>query len=257
MSQRKVAILGLGWLGTPLATALQQQGVLLIGAKRQPTLAWPFDVQAVDVAAIDAHDWTAWAEYPTWVCLLPPSCSEHYLSGLQAWLAQARHLNVQHVLYSSSISVYGDVDGVCDEHSSIRPSTDSARKVAAAENLFLSSGIKHVDIMRLGGLYGTSRHPLYHLNQKKDLSGGGRPTNMVSQQQAVAALCWALANPDGQRIRNVVAPEHPTRRAFYQAQARHLGVAEPHFQASDDDAGGKIVHSAFADVTAAVAAATV
>ena len=72
-----VAILGLGYLGLPLAEALHRRGHPLLAARRSvPPQALPFALQTVDIGHAAAHDWSAWAAYPIWVCLLPPSGSE-------------------------------------------------------------------------------------------------------------------------------------------------------------------------------------
>ena len=246
-----VAILGLGYLGLPLAEALHRRGHPLLAARRSaPPQVLPFALQIVDIGHAAAHDWSAWAAYPIWVCLLPPSGSPDYVAGLSHWLQQARALGVRQVIYSSSISVYGTAQGHCDEHSPVQPQTDSARKVAAAETAFLASGVANVDVLRLGGLYSDGRHPLFSL-QKKPLNGGGaQPVNMLSQQQAVAALLQAIAQPGGVRVRNLVAPQHPPKRQFYRAEAERLGVAAPLFDPQDHTCNGKIVRSAYRDFDA-------
>lgn len=247
---RAVAILGMGWLGRSLAWACYRRGWAVTAAKRRLSETdrhLPFAVQAVDIGVVEVFDWVRWAAYPTWVCLLPPSCSADYVSGIRRWLGYARQFGVHHVLYSSSISVYGAHNGVCDEFTPPAPCTDSARRVLAAEEAFLDSGIAHIDMARLGGLYGDDRHPLFHLQKNAANPNPHTPVNMVSQTQAVAALMALLAAPDGVRIRNVVAQEHSSRREFYTQEAARLGVAAPCFaeDTADTAAQGKRVVSRF------------
>ena len=246
-----VAILGLGYLGLPLADVLHRRGHPLLAARRSaPPQPVPFALQTLDIGHAAAHDWSAWAAYPVWVCLLPPSGSPDYVAALGHWLRQARALGVRQVVYSSSISVYGAVQGHCDEHTPLAPQTDSARKVVAAEAAFLNSGVANVDVLRLGGLYSDCRHPLFSL-QKKPLNGGGaQPVNMLSQQQAVAALLQAIEQPGGVRVRTLVAPQHPPKEQFYRAEAQRLGVAAPTFDPQDQTSDGKIVCSAYRDFDA-------
>lgn len=242
-----VAILGLGWLGLPLAWQLHQHGVRIRAARRTPDQTLPFAVTACDIGRSDCDDWLAWADCPVWLCLLPPSGSPDYVAGIERWLAAARHCGVKHVLYSSSISVYGQQRGRCTEHTPIAPASDNAAKVAAVEALFASSDIPHRDVLRLGGLYGAQRHPIHTLLRRTRNPGAAQPTNMLSQTEAVAALLLAITRPQGWRLRNIVSPQHPTKRAFYTAEAQRLRVPAPDFDPADSAADGKIVASAYHD----------
>ena len=140
----------------------------------------------------------------------------------------------------------GNEAGLCNEASTLNPHAASAEKVLAAEQLFLNSGIAHIDILRLGGLYSASRHPLTSLLKKSRIGGAQQPVNMLHQESAVAALLHAAAHPAGVRIRNIVSPAHPPKHAFYRAEAAKLGLPEADFDMADTR-GGKIVASLYND----------
>ena len=247
-----VVILGMGYLGRPLAQRLSAAG-MRVGATRsrvdEADQALPWRVRAFDLQDFQAaHPALAdWASAATWVCLLPPSCCADYVARLGEWLAWVHTCGAVHVVYSSSISVYGDAVRVCDEDSVPEPQTESARRVWAAEQAFVCSGVPHVSILRLGGLYSASRHPLHSLLKRSNHAGVHQPVNMIGQDAAVAALQRAIATPAGIRIRNIVETPHPSKQAFYATEAKRLGLPEPSFDLQDQRSG-KMVHSLYHDL---------
>lgn len=241
------AILGLGYLGRPLAQKFYENGYEVTAIKRHLTsddINLPIQLDAIDLNQPNAFQTALphWADKPTWFCLLPPSSLHDYTAALQQWLQLAESLDVQHIIFTSSTSVYGDEVRECDETSPLNPQTDNAKQIAAVENLLLNSAIPNIDILRLGGLYSAERHPVTRLVLKHNISGGKQPVNVVHQDLAVAALFQTALNPAGKRIKNVVEPKHPTRAEFYTAEAAKLGLPAPDFN-PDDQSSGKIVNT--------------
>lgn len=253
------SILGLGYLGRPLAQKFYEHGSRVSAVKRSLTsddINLPIHLDTLDLnqdnvfpSADRACDTTIWqhhADKPVWFCLLPPSSLTHYADTVKQWAELARMYNVQHLIFTSSTSVYGDKVRECDETATPDPQTESARQIIAAEQYLLDSGVPNIDILRLGGLYCTERHPVSRLVQKQNIRGGNQPVNIVHRDIAVETLFQTTLNPNGRRIRNIVEPRHPTRRDFYTSEAAKLGLPPPDF-APDDTSSGKIVNTVSAD----------
>ena len=253
------SILGLGYLGRPLSQKLYEHGSRVAAIKRSLTsddINLPIHLDTLDLnqdsafpSADRACDTTIWqhhADKPVWFCLLPPSSLTHYADTVKQWAELARACNVQHLIFTSSTSVYGDKARECDETAISDPQTESARQILAAEQYLLDSGIPNIDILRLGGLYCAERHPVSRLVQKQNIPGGNRLVNIVHRDIAVETLFQTTLHPNGRRIRNIVEPRHPTRRDFYTAEAAKLGLPPPDF-APDGTGGGKIVNTVSAD----------
>ena len=240
------AILGMGYLGRPLAEKLFERGSRVSALKKTLTsddINLPVDLTAADLndaAVFQTAFGQAWADKPAWVCLLPPSSVERYAEVVAQWLALAAQYGVRHVVCAGSTGIYGNRVRVCDESGAPEPQTESARKLLQAEQAFLDSGIDNIDILRFGGLYSAARHPLNSLLKRRRIAGARHPVNMVHQDLAVAALLHALCTPAGVRIRNIVEPAHPSKRDFYRAEAAKLGLPEPDFD-EVDESGGKTV----------------
>ncbi len=242
-----VLLFGFGFVGRPLAERFYLSGIPVRAVKRRCASDDVNLPLVVDFTDLSARPWQPeWADFPTWIMLLPPSQLAGYADAVEHLATRAAEYGVRHLLFASSISVYGDEARRCDENSSLNPQTESARQIAAAEQACLGSGVAAVDILRLGGLYAAERHPLERLLERNPpIAGGNRPANMLHRDAAVEAFFQAALNPNGRRIRNLVATPHPSRRDFYTAEAAKLGLPPPQFD-PDDGSSGKTVFSLYA-----------
>ncbi len=242
-----ISITGLGYLGLPLAQKFYQHGSRVAAIKRSLTsddINLPIHLDTFDLGSTDAFQTALWrhhADKPVWFFLLPPSSLTHYADTVKQWAELARAYNVQHLIFTSSTSVYGDTARECDETATSDPQTESARQILAAEQHLLDSGISNIDILRLGGLYCAERHPVSRLVQKQNIPGGNRPINIVHRNIAVESLFQTAFNPGGRRLKNIIEPRHPTRREFYTEEAAKLGLPAPDF--APDDSMGKIIRT--------------
>lgn len=242
-----ISITGLGYLGLPLAQKFYQHGSRVAAIKRSLTsddINLPIHLDTFDLGSTDAFQTALWrhhADKPVWFFLLPPSSLTHYADTVKQWAELARACNVQHLIFTSSTSVYGDTARECDETATPDPQTESARQILAAEQHLLDSGISNIDILRLGGLYCAERHPVSRLVQKQNIPGGNRPINIVHRNIAVESLFQTAFNPGGRRLKNIIEPRHPTRREFYTEEAAKLGL--PALDFAPDDSVGKIIRT--------------
>ncbi|RQK61197.1 SDR family oxidoreductase [Neisseria meningitidis] len=242
-----ISITGLGYLGLPLAQKFYQHSSRVAAIKRSLTsddINLPIHLDTFDLGSTDAFQTALWrhhADKPVWFFLLPPSSLTHYADTVKQWAELARACNVQHLIFTSSTSVYGDTARECDETATPDPQPESARQILAAEQHLLDSGISNIDILRLGGLYCADRHPVSRLVQKQNIPGGNRPINIVHRNIAVESLFQTAFNPGGRRLKNIIEPRHPTRREFYTEEAAKLGLPAPDF--APDDSVGKIIRT--------------
>lgn len=248
-----ISILGLGYLGLPLAQKFYEHGSQVAAVKRNLTsddINLPIELDIIDLNQDDIfHSSTLWQNHinkPTWFCLLPPSSLNHYADTLKKWIQLAEQSKIQHIIFTSSTSVYGDQARICDETTPPDPQTESAYQILAVEQALLESAVPHIDILRLGGLYSADRHPVTKLVQKTRIQGGNQPVNILHKDLGVQVLFQTACQADGKRIRNIVEPRHLSRAKFYTAEAAKLGLPAPDFIV-DDKSNGKIVNTVCAD----------
>ncbi|WP_301818486.1 SDR family oxidoreductase [Neisseria maigaei] len=242
-----ISITGLGYLGLPLAQKFYRHGSRVSAIKRSLTsddINLPIHLDIFDLGCTDAFQTALWqnhADKPVWYFLLPPSSLTHYADTVKQWAELARACNVQHLIFTSSTSVYGDKVRECDETATPNPQTESARQILAAEQHLLDSGVPNIDILRPGGLYCAERHPVSRLVQKQNIQGGNWPVNIAHRDIAVESLFQTAFKPGGRRLKNIIEPRHPARREFYTEEAAKLGLPAPDFAL--DDSVGKIIRT--------------
>lgn len=230
---KSVWILGLGYLGAPLANMLLAEGYRVVGSSRHvkstPELS---HVQQIPLDIANIHtvsDFPKILAADTWICLLPPSCAENYVDFLNIWLQAALVLGVRNIVYCSSTAVYGNETRSCFAHTATQPETKSALKMVAVEQSLLASHIENVSIVRLGGLFSDTRHPIRMLSQRGIVNEAQQQVNMISQAQAVQFLKQCVIEQQGHCIHNAVMDTHPSKREFYSQAAKQLGFSHPKF----------------------------
>lgn len=220
-----ITIIGLGWLGMPLAERLQQQGWQVKGTKRraEPNSieCLPFELTAfceTDLAPLLASD-------VLFINIPPSGCTpDEYSNGIKRLVSTAILQNVRHIMFISSTSVLPMRSGNFDETSEI----DAENWLGNLEKWLLAQPTQ-IDVLRLAGLVGKQRHPVFHLAGKSNLSGAQQPVNLVHLDDCLTAISLLLSKPNGQRLFHLCAPQHPTKQAYYNKIAERFSLAPLHF----------------------------
>ena len=241
---KSVAIVGLGWLGLPLALHLKELGWCVKGSKQSPD-----DAQKLHQLGIETYPFSLSDEMKrlpdhirplfnvdALIITLPPSSfsSQQYCEYLAFLTNQAKKQGVQHLIFTSSTSVFPNISGQFDESSQLSAETEMGKTLIQAEQYLFQSGISHCDILRLAGLIGKQRHPVKFLAGKHNLKGYS-PVNLVHLEDCIQAITALLMNPNGLRTYHLCAPIHPTRAEYYTKAAACYDLFTPQFECSDSD----------------------
>ncbi|GBU14138.1 hypothetical protein AwEntero_27390 [Enterobacterales bacterium] len=251
---KKVAIVGLGWLGMPLAMALSARGYQVVGSKTTPDGVEAARMCGIDCYPLvflpemqcDAADLDALLNVDALIITLPArrtvEGSELYFQAVQQLVDSALAHNVGRIIFTSSTSVYGEGSGTMREDSPLNPVTPSGKVLEELENWFHRLPNTSVDVLRLAGLVGVDRHPGRFMAGKTGVQGGNSGVNLVHQDDVITAMTLLLSLPKGGHTYNLCAPGHPEKRHFYPALARQLNLPEPQFaDVAEIDKGGKII----------------
>ena len=224
----QTGIVGAGWLGLPLARALQAQGqsvAVTVSSLEKATrlrdggiAAWPL-LLAPDMAGplpFRCRDL---------VICVPPSKTEDYPASVARLCQLAREAGVGKVLFISATSVWAPGQG---EDEIPRPASARGERMRAAELAVQEGGFACAMVLRPAGLYGPDRHPGRFL-AGKTLAGGGQAVNLVHLDDVVAACQLMLAVGQDGDAYNLSAPVHPRREQLYPFASRLLGPAPPLF----------------------------
>ena len=242
---KSVAIVGLGWLGLPLALHLKELGWCVKGSKQSPD-----DAQKLHQLGIETYPFSLSDEMKrlpdhirplfnvdALIITLPPSSfsSQQYCEYLAFLANQAKKQGVQHVLFTSSTSVFPNISGQFAENSQLSAETEIGKTLIQAEQCLFQSEISYCDVLRLAGLIGKQRHPVKFLAGKHNLKQGNSPVNLVYLEDCIQAITALLMNPNGLRTYHLCAPIHPTRAEYYTKAAVFYDLSIPQFECSDSD----------------------
>lgn len=247
-----ISILGCGWLGFPLAKRLVEMGHIVKGSTRTaPKLALlhkeGIDPYLVEVnRKIKGNNLQHFFRSGILVINIPPGrkrrdVARAHPKQIEAIIEKAVAHGTKCVLFISSTSVYGNVNRVVTEADEPNPITDSGKALVTAEKLLLQQTAFETTIVRFGGLTGENRKAGRFLAGKREIKNGDAPVNMIHQADCIRILTQIIAQEKWGHLFNACADEHPTRKAFYTAQAKLQGFAPPDFSKEDALIGFKKV----------------
>lgn len=244
---KSVTIIGLGWLGLPLARYLKQTGWHVKGSKRTHEGVEQMRLLRLDSYHLeltpeinaDPDDLTELLKADSLVINIPPSQyffdARQYVDGIRNLVKEALLQGVSHLIFISSVSVFPETGGIFDESTLPAPRSEAGKGQYEVEQWLHQLSDIDCDIIRLGGLIGEGRHPVYSLAGKTAVSGGNQPVNLVHIDDCLRAVQLLLETPGGNRLYHLVAPQHPSRCDYYRHIAAKFSLPPPHFICSSQD----------------------
>ncbi len=235
---KKVGIIGLGWIGLPLAYHLKNKGWEVIGSTTSDQKKSDIEKEGIEVVKLtmnphpegDGFQKLFDCEYL--VINIPPrsriQSADFYLEQLK-YLKSMIHQSVpKKVLFTSSTGIYPSEPSAISYDESFVLTRENAGNPTLwdAEQMMLKNKEYQMTIFRLGGLMGESRIPGKYFAGKEKVTGHTR-VNYLHLEDAVSAITWILEKEIWEENFNVVAPIHPKREEIYEKNAMDLGLKAP------------------------------
>ncbi len=257
-----ISILGCGWFGLPLAKSLLSKGYNVKGSTTSATKLKtlkeaeiiPFQIQLNEQEIIgNVSDFLH--ETDVLIIAIPPGLRKEILSSeemtfmnkMKTLIPYIEKSGIQKVLLVSSTSVYGDRFPIEEytESTQTHPDTESGKQLVLSEKLLQSNIHFKTTVIRFGGLLGEDRHPIKFLAGRTQIENPDGPVNLIQREDCIGiiikALDYACKDKWGETF-NAVAPQHPTRKTYYQKKAQQFNLPLPNF-VEDTKSKGKIISS--------------
>ncbi len=252
--KNKIGIIGCGWLGLPLARSLVHSDYKVHGSttrKDKLDILREGGINPFLVILGEDRIIGQIAEFLDQVNILiinvPPGLrgnqKEDYVRKMMLLHHEIKKSGVKKIIFVSSTSVYGGVEGEVTEETLPRPVSESGRQLLEAEKVFQDDKSIHTTIIRFGGLIGPDRHPVNTLSGKKGLINGNEPVNLIHLNDCIHLITTVLENSWWDQIFNGVYPEHPTKRDYYYEKADKNRLPRPEYQTPESTTNGKIIIS--------------
>lgn len=223
---KKIGILGCGWLGFSLAKSLIKGGYEVHGSSTRIEKKEEFEKNEIIfyLIKIDQNeisgDLNFFKNIEVLIICIPPGKENNYnYSKIINLCCQEILINkIKNILFTSSISVYGEIKGEIDEKVEPKPINISSKEILMSEKKLM--GLEKINsiILRLGGLISETRNPIYSLVKKDIIKLDGR-INLIHQKECVSIVNKLIKKPFLNNIFNCVYPYHPSKKDYYENQA--------------------------------------
>ena len=225
----KVAILGCGWLGLPLAIQLLKLGYHVNGSTTSAEKGITLSNSGINSFVLDLNnlnnDLNDFLNVDELIITIPPRLKNHK-EIIKTLITKIESSTIKRVTYTSSISVYGNTAGVITEKTATSPTRDSVRQIIETEQLLLNNSKFKTTIIRLGGLIGPNRHPSYSLSGKT-IKSSNELINLIHLDDCTAVIEQLLKTNTANEIFNLVNPYHPLKGNYYSLCCANLKLSLP------------------------------
>ncbi len=245
--KRNIAIIGCGWLGLPLGNYFYNRGWRVYGSTTDPDKLKHINTHNIHGFILKLGEPTNLDEIETIknceviIFNIPPKQSFGYEEKSMQFLEAIANTHVKHVLFTSSTSVYGDVNGLVDENIRPQPNTEKAKELFRVEQILMNHIHLSCSVLRLAGLVGDQRHPGRFLSGKKNVSNPEAPVNLIHRDDVIEIIYEIVNQCKWGSVYNACSIFHPTRKEFYSKMAQDLEIELPQFESKGGEELKQIV----------------
>jgi len=254
----EISILGCGWLGSPLAKALLENGFSVKGSTTSVEKLSALKKSGIQAFQIELSETKILGEIDSFLenskillIDIPPklrgNSKENFVSKIRNLIPFIEKSDVENVIFISSTSVYGEDNLIVTEETELNPDTESGRQLVKSEQLLQSNPNFKTTVLRFGGLIGEDRHPIKFLAGRKNIENPNAPINLIHQEDCIGIIITILCHTEPVEVWNetfnAVTPFHPSRKKYYTQKAIEFDLPLPEFNSETLTFGKTIASS--------------
>lgn len=215
---KSVLLIGCGWLGSQIVEFLEKRGYRVGVSTRalnksslfKPSTRFYQSIVEGDQYHIVFNGTTMQEKFDYCIICLPPyENTEQHLKNIVDQLGESTKF-----ILTSSIGIYQS-NAFINEASKINQQHILARIEQALPQ-------ERSIILRLGGLLGPNRHPIYSLCRNKRSIAGEETINLIDSRDIVEIVERLMDQDKFRGLYNVVYPLHPKKSDYYALAAKNL-----------------------------------
>jgi nucleoside-diphosphate-sugar epimerase len=239
---KKIGILGLGWIGEGIALRLMKAGYHVVGTTTCEEKKNRLRQQGIDTYLLEFNPSPAGESFDEVFDVdvlyinIPPSRRTKpdgfHPEQIQHIRDMAIEAKVPHIIYISATSVYPDLRQEAFESDPLTYETTGNLALWTAEQVLWEEKPYDLTVVRFGGLLGDNRVPGNYFSGKENVAGYP-PANYIYRTDAERAILWIISQSLWNTTFNIVAPIHPSKADIYEHNAKLLGFAPPKSYVSD------------------------
>lgn len=238
----KIGIIGLGWLGKPLAVDLQNTGFEVKGttttfSKKKELIREGFVTYQLKVEpdALQGEVEAFFEDVDTLLVAIPPKVPMDdaftFISTMKTLISHFSSYSIQRLIYISTTSVFEDREDLpmYTEFSIPNATSLKAKQLIEVEHLILNIPKIPSVVIRFGGLVGEKRHPVHHLTGKNQLPNSASPVNLIHLQDCIMLIRAVIEKRVYNQVLHGVSSIGYTKADFYRKAAQKRGLKPPEF----------------------------
>lgn len=251
---KKVGIIGLGWLGLPLAEKLAMDEYQVIGSTTRDEKAQKLSKEAYGVVTLHLNPhpmgkgFNSIFESETLIIAFPPKsrsqAPEFYFQQLAFLKKLIEQSKVKRVLFISSTGIYPKEGRKMeyDEEDEITKTTTGNSTLLEAERIISEKRAYELTIIRMGGLMGKDRIVGKYFEGKENVDGSSS-VNYIHQDDAVRLCQWVIEENQWEELFNGVAPNHPSKKDMIEKTSRDFRFDQPKSYSNQEEMEQRIISS--------------
>jgi nucleoside-diphosphate-sugar epimerase len=237
-----IGIIGLGWLGKPLAKELEKIGFEVKGSTTSLTNKVELQKQGFNAFQLKLETNKITGEKEPFfenlnilVVNIPPKISKEdttsYVLKIQCLISEIRLHNIQKVIYVSTTSVFEDAEDFPVYTEQDRPNATSHKTLQLIEAENLISQITEIEsaIVRFGGLVGGERHPVFYLSGRNNLGNAKAPINLIHLSDCIRLIKAIIQQNKFNQVYHGVNSATENKADFYIHSAKKRNLDLPNF----------------------------
>ncbi len=250
---KTLGILGCGWLGFSLAKSCIAKGYRVHGSTTSEEKLTVLENAGISPFLVQLEEYRTKGNLTeflkgtdTLVVNVPPKLrrnpKQNFIGKMELLHTALKKSSVQKLIFVSSTSVYGNIEGEVTEETIPTPASESGKQLLASEHIFSDDTELKTTILRFGGLIDADRHPISMLSGKTGLSNGNSPINLIHKDDCIDIILTIIENDWWGEVFNGVYPLHPSKKEYYSQEAQKRGLPSPDY-GDENLKKGKIVRS--------------
>ncbi|MEX2566728.1 MAG: epimerase [Cyclobacteriaceae bacterium] len=231
-----ISIIGLGWLGLPLAQILQKKGNKVLGSttslEKSRHLRQLGFQNTIFKLGPDPEGENPETLFQTEILFIniPPSRrtkpDDFHPRQIQHLKVMAENAGIPKIIYVSSTSVYPNENQIATENEILNRQNTGNPALLEAEDLLWDAKSYDLTVIRFGGLLGVNRVPGRYFSSKENVIGHP-PVNYIHRNDAVKSIEWIIEKDLWNQTFNIVSPLHPSKKEVFEKNAEEMGFPPP------------------------------
>ena len=252
---KQISILGTGWLGLPLATALVKQGHIIKGSTTSLRKLRQLKSNAIEPHHIILKETSVAGEIQSFladsellIINVPPGLRRNpevnFVAKIRSLIQHIEKSDVKNVLFVSSTSVFTDqeVFPLISEETTPNAVSNSGKQLIEVEKLLQSNTKFKTTILRFAGLFDSRRHPATMLSKRQHIKNPKAPVNLIHLEDCVGVIQKIIETGHWNEVFNASYPDHPEKAEYYSMICRQMELSIPDYDL-ETPSKGKVIES--------------